>query len=194
LGLAEITRFSTRKEFVTMPRSVRPPFRPPVPPAIETLEARQLLAADIAVDRSRLIFNDVQGGAATAAQSLTVRNAGDQMLTLTGLTLSGTAAARFTLTRPSLPATVAPGATARVGVTFSASTPGPVGASLRISSNDPDHPTLDVTLRALGLRGLFGDNEPSLQWILDTFQIPVRTGPTPLPQYWTFPLRRPTTR
>ena len=149
-----------------------------VRPAVEPLEARTLMAADLSVDHSRLIFTDVQGGGASTAQSLVVRNAGDQTLTLTGVGVSGTSAAQFTISRPSLPATLAPGASVRLSVAFNAAALGPQGATLRLSSNDPDRPTADVTLRGLGVRGQFGDNEPSLQWILDTFQIPVRTGDT----------------
>jgi hypothetical protein len=142
------------------------------------LEPRRHLAADIAVDRSRLIFNDIQGGDPSAAQALVIRNAGDQPLGLSSLRVVGTDAARFALTSPALPANLAPEASTTVSVRFSAPTVGPQGAVLRITSNDPDHPTLDVPLRGLGVRGLFGDNEPSLQWILDTFQIPVRVGDT----------------
>jgi len=149
-----------------------------VRPAVEPLEARTLMAADLSVDHSRLIFTDVQGGGASAAQSVVVRNAGDQTLTLTGVGISGTSAAQFTTSRPSLPATLEPGASVRLSVAFNATALGPQGATLRLSSNDPDRPTTDVTLRGLGVRGQFGDNEPSLQWILDTFQIPVRTGDT----------------
>jgi hypothetical protein len=151
---------------------------PSLPPSVEPLEGRTLLVADLAVDRSRLIFTDVQGGAAAPAQTVVVRNAGDRALTVTGASVSGTDAARFGLTRPALPATLAPGASVRLAVAFNAGAPGPQGAALRITSNDPDRPTTDVTLRGLGVRGQFGDNEPSLQWILDTFQIPVRTGDT----------------
>jgi hypothetical protein len=136
------------------------------------------LAADVAVDQSRLIFNDIVGGEAGAAQTVLIRNTGDQSLTVSSLGLVGTDAARFSFTAPALPAALAPAASAAVAVRFNATTIGPRGAALRVSSNDPDHPTLDVTLRGLGVGGLFGDNEPSLQWILDTFQIPVRVGDT----------------
>jgi hypothetical protein len=149
-----------------------------VGPANEPLEARTLLAADLSVDHSRLISTDIQGGGASAAQSVVVRNAGDQTLTLIGVGIRGTSAAQFTTSRPSLPAALAPGASVRLSVAFNATALGPQGATLRLSSSDPDHQSTDVTLRGLGVRGQFGDNEPSLQWILDTFQIPVRTGDT----------------
>ena len=146
--------------------------------AIESLEPRRHLAADVAVDLPRLIFNDILGGDPGPAQSLVIRNAGDQPLTVSGVRLVGADAARFSFTAAALPATLAPGASAGVTVRFNAATIGPRGAALRISSSDPDHPNLDVALRGLGVRGLFGDNEPSLQWVLDTFQIPVRVGDT----------------
>ena len=43
-------------------------------------------------------------------------------------------------------------------------------------SDDPASPEIDVTLRGLGVRGQFDTLEPSLQWILDTYQIPVNVG------------------
>ncbi len=61
-------------------------------------------------------------------------------------------------------------------VSFAPTTLGPKGANLIIRSNAANTPTRTITLRGLGTRGLQGANEPSLQWILDTYQIPVRVG------------------
>ena len=44
---------------------------------------------NIAKNTTRLIFNDVQGGAASAAQTVTLRNTGNAKLTISSLNLSG---------------------------------------------------------------------------------------------------------
>ena len=133
----------------------------------------------------RLVYNDVQGGAASASQNATITNAGGAPLTVTGLNVVndvndstyGSHAAQFAITgAPTLPATVAPGASLNVGVNFNPAAAGPQGAVLRVTSNDPVTPNATVTLRGLGTRGLGGSNEPSLQWILDTEQIKVNAG------------------
>src|SRR5262249_32009982 len=81
----------------------------------------------------------------------------------------------FAVTTPALPATVAPGASITVPVTFApgATSPGPVGGRLTVTSTGG---TARVVLRGLGTNGIGGTSEPSLQWILDTWQIPVNVG------------------
>jgi hypothetical protein len=141
---------------------------------VEGLESRRLQSAVIWADRGRLIFNDVVGGSPAPARSVTLRNNGTTALTLSGVTVTGTAASKFKVV--SRPTTIQPGQSAKVSVTFGATYLGPQGATLQIRSNDSNNALLNVTLRGLGTRGLEGSNEPSLQWILDTYQIPVRVG------------------
>ena len=135
----------------------------------------------------RLLFNDVSGGAASAAQSVVVRNTGSAPLTIPagGLTLVNDAsdatyggnAGQFQLvSTPTLPTTVAVGASLNVQVAFNPTSTGPKGALLRVASNDTTAPLSDTVLRGLGTIGIGGSNEPSLQWILDTYQIQVNVG------------------
>jgi len=125
----------------------------------------------------RLVFNDVQGGAASASKSVTVRNDGNAPLSVASLAISGTHASQFSLsTPPSLPATIAPGATLTVPVVFNPTSTGPKKATLTVAGNDSANPSDTVALRGLGTLGVGGANEPSLQWILDTFDIPVNAG------------------
>ena len=132
---------------------------------------------NIAQNRTRLIFNDVQGGAASAAQTVTLRNTGNANLTISSLTLSGTNANQFQVTnKPTLPLTLAAGSSTQVSIAFNPTTQGPKGSLLQIKSNDPDTPLATVSLRGLGTKGLGGSNEPSLQWIFNTYQIPVNVG------------------
>ncbi len=134
---------------------------------------------NIAVNTTRLIFNAVQGGAASTAQHVTISNTGDADLTIpeTGLVLSGTDATEFQLTNaPTLPLTLAAGTSIEAEITFNPTTTGPKSGLLQLQSNDPDMPQLGVDLRGLSVQGLGGSNEPSLQWILDTYQIPLNVG------------------
>ncbi|WP_218566277.1 malectin domain-containing carbohydrate-binding protein [Vallicoccus soli] len=126
----------------------------------------------------RLVFSDVQGGAASAAQQVTVRNTGGGALTVGGASATGTDAARFTVGTPSkpFPAVLQPGETMTIPVAFAPTTAGPRTATLSVSSDDPRSATATTRLRGLGTLGTGGSNEPSLQWILQTLEVPVQTG------------------
>jgi hypothetical protein len=146
--------------------------------AIEALEPRALFSA-LTPSADRLLFNDPKGGAASAAQVVTLTNNSTAPITIPagGITLTGASAARFQLTNaPVTPFVLSPGSSIGVSVDFNPTVIGPQAADLLIQSDDPITPVLDVTLRGLGTLGLFGGNEPSLQWILDTYQIPVHVG------------------
>ena len=118
-----------------------------------------------------LVFS-APSGETDAAQTLTLTNKGQAAVTLAGLTLSDTTA--FELTDPpSLPLTLAAGETANLSVGFSAGELGPRRASLTVES---DAALATVDLGGLSFTGTGGNNEPSLQWILDTYGFPVEVG------------------
>jgi N-acetylneuraminic acid mutarotase len=132
---------------------------------------------DIDASPARVVVNDVQGGAASAPQTITLMNPGEGPLTVSALAITGAAASVWQISSaPSLPATVPAGGSTTVSVVFNPTVAGPQGATLEITSNDADEPVLGVPLRGLGTLGLGGTSEPSLQWILDTWQIPVDVG------------------
>ena len=147
--------------------------------SFESLESRRLLSATISADHSRLVYSDPVGGSTTSSQTVSLRNTGNAPLVIPagGVYLSGTAASQFHITSgPKVQTTVAPGSSVKVSVSFGATQLGPEGATLVVKSNATNGSTLNVTLRGLGTKGLQGANEPSLQWILDTYQIPVKVG------------------
>lgn len=146
------------------------------PDQVRSLLALSTSSPNIAQSTKRLIFNDVQGGAASVARAVTLRNTGNVNLTISSLTVSGTNADQFQITQQPLPVTIAPGSSAKVSIAFNPTTIGSMDGLLQINSNDPDTPQATVSLRGLGTKGLAGKNEPSLQWILDTYQIPVNVG------------------
>ncbi|MGI8607341.1 MAG: choice-of-anchor D domain-containing protein [Gaiellaceae bacterium] len=144
---------------------------------ITLLRPNVVEGARIGIDKSRLVLNDVQGGGVSPSQFVTVGNPGDQNLTVTALTIGGTNPSQFQITRqPSLPVTLLPGASFEVGVAMAATSVGTKSALLQIASNDGTASVTDVKLRGLGTLGTGGTNEPSLQWILDTYEIPVNVG------------------
>lgn len=139
--------------------------------------------ANIVPSTASMVFNDVVGGVAGPARTLTLTNSGTTPLAIPsdGLRVSGTDATMFVFTnRPVLPATVAPGASITITLAFQTPTGTPVGsirtASLDIKSNDADQPAVSVALRGLVTAGTGGANEPSLQRILDAWGIPTVVG------------------
>ena len=77
------------------------------------------------------------------------------------------------------PANIAPGGFLDINVVFNppaANALGPKMANLHLSTNDPDRPNIDLYLGGLTTPGEEGNNEPSWQWILDTFRIPINVG------------------
>src|SRR5437763_9993416 len=123
----------------------------------DTLEPRQHFTADIAVGTSRLLFSGVKNKT-TASQTIVITNAGDSTLKIGtgGLSIGGTDYNKFALSSPpSLPKSIAPGATLSIKVVFKPTVAGVKSATLKIKSNDSDTPTLPITLRGLGANGLY---------------------------------------
>ena len=144
---------------------------------VERLEDRRFFAAapNITASAGRVIFSHVVDQV-SRPQWVTVTNRGGASLALSSVSLSGDGAADFFVRKRGVPKTLAPGKSARLRVTFK-----PTGAELRVASleirsNDADTPLVKVALRGLGQAGYFEQNEPSLQRILDTLQIPVNVG------------------
>ncbi len=85
----------------------------------------------------------------TGHGTLTVSNSGNTPLSITGLTFSGGAAAEFGTTT-SVPATVAPGASLKVGLTFQPTIGGARASTLTVVSNDPLQPSVQVQVAGIG--------------------------------------------
>ncbi|GAA1844567.1 malectin domain-containing carbohydrate-binding protein [Microlunatus capsulatus] len=125
----------------------------------------------------RLVYTDVKGGAASAAKDVVVKNTGGAPLTVTAATLTGPQAASFARSGgPALPVTIPAGGSATFPVVFNPTAAGPQAAALELTTGSPASPKVSTVLRGLGTDGLGGAAEPSLQWILDTLQIPVNAG------------------
>jgi fibronectin type 3 domain-containing protein len=141
--------------------------------------------AKISANQSTLDFTEPRGSSSTvqalSTQTIKVTNAGTSLLTFpSGAQLSGTYAADFKITS-TLPANLAVGASTNVTVEYipasgSGTTNGIQTAALTIASNDPNTPTLTVSLRGLPTSGYGGAAEPSAQYIFNLYNIPDGTG------------------
>jgi fibronectin type 3 domain-containing protein len=148
---------------------------------ITLLRAADAATGSISVDKTVFYFNDVTtaagNSAASPSQRLTIRNTGTGPLTISALTLGGSHSGDFTLVSPpTTPTTLAPGQSLEVQLAMRATVVGLRTAILTIASNDPSKPTTSINLRGLGTAGTGGSNEPSLQRILDLYQIPINVG------------------
>jgi len=138
--------------------------------------------ANISVSRGLMALNDPVTSGAGPERTLTITNTGSTPLAIPsdGLRITGPEAAIFQITRrPVLPAVIQPNQSVSVTLAMVAPAGTAVGiknATLEIKSNDPDQPAVNVAVRGLATTGTGGANEPSLQTLLDLFQIPIVTG------------------
>ena len=126
----------------------------------------------LTADRTPVVFT--AGGATSSdTRTLTLTNGGTDAVNVTGLTISGTDAAQFALA-DSAPSTLAPGQTRTLSLTFTPDGLGPQLATLTVANSGGA--SLEVPLGGLGVKGQGGGNEPSLQYILDTYGLGIETG------------------
>lgn len=102
----------------------------------------------IQLSTTTLDFGAVQTGS-TSARSLTITNAGNAALTITGHSISGIDALQFEITRNS-GASIDPGANDYIDLRFRPASSGLKSAILTITSNDPNQPSVQVSLTGTG--------------------------------------------
>ncbi|MBC8160026.1 MAG: choice-of-anchor D domain-containing protein [Roseiflexaceae bacterium] len=134
----------------------------------------------IEVTPNRIVTNDTQDGNAGRTETVTIRNSGTAPLTISSISIIGANPTQFQIVGTK-PTSLAAGASAPVQVAMKATgtgadQAGPKDAVLQVKSNDPVMGTTEIALRGLATLGNGGTNEPSLQWILDTYQIPVNVS------------------
>jgi hypothetical protein len=143
---------------------------------MQALEARLLFSSpNLWVSANRVVFSQTAGDI-SRAQYVTLRNTGSAALSFESIRLTGADAGQFYMRRKGLPASLAPGQSALMKLSFTPASAGAEGATVELKTNDPDSPVLSITLRGLGTGGRFNSGEPSLQRILDALQIPVNVG------------------
>ncbi len=100
------------------------------------------LVPDIDVSPTQIDFGRVARGGATQ-RSFTISNTGNDDLTVSDVSSDDPA---FSVVSPTFPQTVAPGNSLQVFVRFSCSDVGNHTGTLTVSSNDPDEPTVSVSV------------------------------------------------
>ena len=98
---------------------------------------------DIVVDPLLIDFGQVDLGM-SPSDTVAVSNVGGASLTVSALTLSGSS--DFSLSAPTLPGTIAPGQTKYVTVIYTPSDEIADTGTLTVVSDDPDEPSVDVSL------------------------------------------------
>ena len=128
----------------------------------------------LALSRERVVFS--AGGASSEdTQTLTLANVSGETIEIMSLGIGGDAAKQFSLADSSA-SSPRPGEARELALTFVPSSLGPQQATLSVESSDPVSGTLEVPLGGLGIEGQGGNLEPSLQWILDAYGLPINTG------------------
>ncbi|BDG09626.1 choice-of-anchor D domain-containing protein [Anaeromyxobacter paludicola] len=117
----------------------------PANPAVLVTLAGTGIAPAITLSPASLTFPNQLVATTSAAQVVTVGNAGTAPLLVSGVGLSGANAAEFAQTS-TCPASLAVGATCTISVTFTPATVAPKAASLGVLSSDPARPTASVAL------------------------------------------------
>lgn len=150
-------------------------------PTHDTLEseAAYLPGSRITVDRTLLTFGGLMSGGNVGPETVIISSTGTDPLAITNITLTGPNAGNFILTPPATPVTLNPLQSTLVDVTFNpAVLEGNNYAILNIFHDDPSVASpLTVEVRGLSWTGgLVPNAEPSLQEILNVYNIPTDVG------------------
>lgn len=118
------------------------------PPVVASLAATAVAATQpqLSVTPTSIDFGTVSNGLKGTA-NLVLNNLGSADLTISMITMTGTA---FGISGITTPKTITAGQSAQVTVTFSPTTAGAASGSIAIVSNDPTNPTLNIPLSGTG--------------------------------------------
>lgn len=157
---------------------------------VESLESRQLLAAQLTVGPNNMYFNAVKGQ--TQTYTLRIINSGDTRVTINRLAFAGENKDRWTVTDfPAGGRSIGVGGQVNYTVKFTApsSSTAIQTGTLRVYTDSI--PTKNgfsniVNLRGMATNGTSGSSEPSLQKIFNLYGLPIKTGQTD-PENYKFP-------
>ncbi len=123
---------------------------PDTPTLTVALSGTGIAPRDIDVSPLVLDFGQVSVFS-TATRTATISNLGDADLTVTDLTLTGSLDFAFSPSAPSVPFIVPGGGFVDVPIDYTPGEEGPDSGSLDITSDDPDEPTVTVSLSGEGV-------------------------------------------
>jgi hypothetical protein len=132
---------------------------------------------ELTAEAQELIFDAVVNTTSTTV-SLPLHNTGAESVTVSDIVISGVDNTDFDITPdPQLPLVLQANETINLPLVFAPTETGTKIARVQIQSNDPNNSTINVSLRGLSTRGEGGGGlEPSLQWVMDAFNIRIDVG------------------
>lgn len=145
------------------------------PSRISLLRPITSQAPRIQVSPNELVLTGVTSSTNATIQQVRIENVGRDPLLVTSANFVGANANQFQLI-DAVPPSINGGESAIIQVAFRATSPGPKSALLQIATNAANGGTTEVVLRGLGTRSFGSTGEPSLQWVLDTYEIAVAVG------------------
>ena len=104
----------------------------------------------IGLASSSIVFGALDVGSLSTPSSLSIGNIGFTPLTVSSITLGGTNPGDFSLTLPTLPATIAASGSTSISAKFAPTAVGMRSATITIASDDPSAPTKSVNLYGEG--------------------------------------------
>ncbi len=137
-------------------------------------------AAEIEVENVLRISNPITD-TNPSVQNLLISNQGELNLEISNISFTGSKATKFSLPNAQTAFTIPAGSSISLPVAFNATEAADLGtnlANLVITSNHLGNVDFNTTinLRGLGTQGYGGNNEPSLQAILNVYNIPINVG------------------
>lgn len=132
---------------------------------------------EIKVEPELMAMNDPVGGGSVTS-TLKISNLGTANLDITNLTFNGGEAGDFSFPNGETALSISPGNSYDLVIAFTAGALGGRNTVLNIENNNLGvaGTITEVPLRGLGTKGLGGNNEPSLQQIVDLYQIGLDIG------------------
>ena len=121
----------------------------------------------ISVAPDSIVLDQTTNAGASAAQTISVSNTGNADLTNVSINIIGEDPGEFQ--SAGTIGTLGQGQTQNISVTFDPTSNGPKFAQLEVSTTQSGVESGIVELKGLGKTGTGGANEPSLQWIVDTW-------------------------
>lgn len=109
---------------------------------------------DVSVSPLNIVFGSQNVDARTTiSQTMIIANDGTADLSITNITLLGNDAGEFSITSDSGEAVLSPGSSRTLWVSFTPSSPGAKNATLQVTTDDGDRPTVEVPLSGTGSIG-----------------------------------------
>lgn len=136
-------------------------------------------APTVSLSRNYVYMSDSKSDTtSSSAQTIRITNTGNAAMIIDSATFAGANKSDFSLVNPiTAPITLQPGERYDFYVVYTASNTGTIRtATVSFHTNDPANANPTVNLRAVGMSGYGGTNEPSLQRILDLYQIGINVG------------------